>query len=214
MRDTQRPEALLLLSSHCPLCPTALTNLGELVKAGEIERLEVINIERRPQLAQALGVRSLPWLRLGPFELTGLRSLDELRQWAARAGTAEGRAEYLRELLKEGELGKANTLAEADSGQLLALIGLLGDPDVELSVRIGIGAIVEGLEGDPRLATIVDPLKDLTRSSAAHIRADAAHLLAYTHSAEAAPELRRLLDDIDPDVREIAEEGLERLGAG
>jgi len=212
MRDTQRPAALLLLSSHCPHCPTALAHLGELVKTGDIERLEVINIERRPQLAQALGVRSLPWVRLGPFELTGLRGLDELRQWAARAGTAEGRAEYLRELLKEGELGKANTLAEADSGQLLALVGLLDAPDVELSVRIGIGAIIEGLEGDPRLGAVVDRLKDLTHSAQGHIRADAAHLLSYTHSPEAAPVLRRLLSDIDPDVREIAEEGLDRLG--
>lgn len=213
MNDSTGPEALLLLTSHCPHCPGVLASLGTLVKQGEIERLEVINIERRPQLAEALGVRSVPWVRIGPFELTGARGLPELRQWAARAGTPEGMADYLRESLKEGELAKANALAEADEAHLLALVGLLGEPDVELSVRLGIGAIIEGLEEDPRLLVAVDRLKALTGAHEAPIRADAAHLLSYTHSPEAIPVLRALLADSDAEVREVAEEGLARLDA-
>lgn len=211
MSDRPAPEALLLISSHCTHCPTALAHLGELVKAGDIERLEVINIERRPQLAEALGVRSVPWVRLGPFELTGVRGLDELRGWAAAAGTPQGLADYLRELLKEGELAKANTLVEGEAENLVALVGLLGAPDIELSVRIGIGAIVEGLEEDPRLAAAVDTLVRLTEAPEAAIRGDAAHLLSYTHSPRAEPLLHRMTHDLDPDVREIAAEGLARL---
>jgi len=212
MSDRPNPEALLLLSTRCPHCAAVLSHLGELVKAGEIERLEVINIEHRPQLAEALGVRSVPWMRLGPFELTGLRGLEELRRWAGAAGTPQGLADYLRELLKEGELAKANTLVEGEVDNLVRLVGLLGEPDIELSVRIGIGAIVEGLEEDPRLAAAAEPLARLTEAPEAAIRGDAAHLLSYTHSPRAEPLLRRLLSDIDPDVREIAAEGLARLG--
>ena len=214
MSDSPKPEAMLLLSGHCPHCPTMLGHLAELIKTGEIERLEVVNIERRPQLAQALGVRSVPWLRLGRFELAGLRGLEELRRWAAAAGTRQGLADYLRELLKEGELAKADALVGGDDQALSVLIALLGEPGIELSVRIGIGAIVEGLEEDPRLVGLVEALEALTGASAGAIRADAAHLLSFTHDPRAAPVLRRLLDDIDPDVREIAAEGLGRLSGG
>ena len=206
-----RPDALLLLTSSCPYCPTVLQGLSELVKSGLIGRLEVVNIGVRPDVAQQLGVRSVPWVRLGPFELEGLQSPAELKQWAERAGKPDGLAEYFRELLKDGQLARVTGYIRRHAAAVGDLIKLLAGPDVELTVRIGISAVFEELEGDTALHDAFDTLAPLSRHQDAHIRADAAHLMSLTHRPEAIPHLERLLGDSVADVVEIAREGLERL---
>ena len=66
------PDAQLLLSTHCPHCPAVLAALADLVKQGAIGRLEAVNLEQHPEVGQALGVRSVPWIRVGRIELAGL----------------------------------------------------------------------------------------------------------------------------------------------
>jgi thioredoxin-like negative regulator of GroEL len=206
-----KPDALLLLTASCPYCPTVLQGLGELVKSGHIGRLEVVNIGVHPEIAQQHGVRTVPWVRLGPFELEGLRSPAELKNWAERAGSSDGMSEYFRELLKDGKLAKVNAAVRADSARLIALLQLLDDPDLEITVRVGISAVFEELEGADALLGTLDTLLHFTSHRDAHIRADAAHLLSLTHSPQAVAPLERLLRDENADVREIAREGLERL---
>ena len=63
MNDIESPDALLFLTRQCPHCPLVLASLCELVKRGAIGRLQVVNIEAHPEEAQAIGVRSVPWLR-------------------------------------------------------------------------------------------------------------------------------------------------------
>ena len=216
MPDTSKPfapDALLLITSSCPYCPALLAALTELAKQGEIGRLEVVNIGTHPEVARRHSVRTVPWMRLGPFELEGLRSPAELKQWVERAGTAEGLAEYFHELLKEGALQKVSAQAASNPAALDALLHLLGDSDTELTVRIGINAVFEGLEGDAALQHTTAALIALSTHRDAHIRGDAAHLLSLTHNPLARSHLNRLLHDEVADVREIAREGLERLKA-
>lgn len=205
------PDALLLMTSSCPHCPAVLQGLSELVKAGLIGRLEVINIEARPEVAQTLGVRSVPWVRIGPFQLDGLHTPAELRYWAERAGTPQGMADYFRELLKTGKLSKVSAAIEQDPARLEALLRLLADPDTDLHVRVGIGAVIEALSGSPALAQRIDQLGALTQAKDAHIRGDACHYLALTHDPRAIPHLERLQNDPEPQVRELAAEGLAEL---
>ncbi len=213
MPATNRPDALLLLTSTCPYCPAVLAALNDLVKSADIGRLEVVNIGAHPEVARQYGVRTVPWVRLGPFELEGLRSAAELKQWVERAGTPEGLAEYFHELLKEGALPKVSAQATRDPAALDALLQLLGDPDTELTVRIGINAVFEELERNTALQRTVPALVALSTHRDAHIRGDAAHLLSLTHNPSVKAQLERLLQDEVADVREIAREGLERLAA-
>lgn len=107
------PDAQLFLSSHCPHCPAILAAAAELVKRGAFGRLEVVNLEVHPEAGD--GVRSLPWLRLDPFTLTGARSAAELEIWVRRVAAPEGMAEachdllaQVREIVREGlELAEA-----------------------------------------------------------------------------------------------------------
>jgi len=208
-----KPDALLLLTSTCPHCPAVLQGLSELVKQGVIGRFEAINIDAHPEIAEQYGVRTVPWFRIGDLEFEGVYTPAELRQWAERAGTIDGQAEYFHELLKAGQLAKVSTLVTRRHEALLALLRLLGDPDTELTVRIGINAVFEGLEGSPLLAEAIGPLGTLLEHHDAHVRGDAAHLLSHTHRPEARALLAKLLADANADVREIAREGLERLDA-
>ena len=205
------PDALMVLGSRCPHCPTVLQGLSELIKQGRIGRLEVINLEQRPELAEELGIRAVPWVRLGPFELEGLRSAAELKQWAERAGSTQGLAEYFQELLKEGKLQQVVDHIRRDPSALKGLLVPLSDPEAELQIRLGIGAVMEDLAGSEALQANVAGLGELTRHEQALVRNDACHYLGMSESPEAVPYLRARLQDSDPGVVEVAQEALEQL---
>lgn len=208
------PNALLLTTSGCPYCPTVRAGLADLVKQGKIGHLEVVDIDAHPEVAQQYGVRGVPWLRLGPFELPGLRSPAELAQWAERAGTTAGMADYFRESLDTGELAKVIAVVKRDVSTFDALWLLLADPDTALGVRVGIGAVLEEFTGSAQLQKQVDALGKLTQNRLSHVRGDAAHYLALTRDARALPYLQALVNDPEAQVREIAREGVTLLGAG
>ena len=194
-----------------PYCPTVLRGLGELVKSGAIGRLETVNIEQHPQVARELGVRSVPWVRIGPFELEGLRSEKELRMWAQAAGTETGLASYLDELLSTGKIDQAVKLVRNSPDAISALLLLFSDPETQLNTRIGISAIIENLAGSNILKGIVDRLGELSVHDEPRIRGDTAHFLGLTGSKQAVVYLERLVDDTDADVRALASESLDLL---
>ncbi len=207
------PDALVLLGTRCPHCAAVLQALRELRKTGELGLLEVVNIEQRPEIAEQLGVRSVPWVRIGLFELEGLHTMGEYRRWVRYAGTEEGMAAYLNELLSVGKINPVVTILEKDRGHFVALLVLLKDPDTTLNVRVGIGAVMEHLQAGELLRSMVISLGELTRHTDARVRSDACHYLGLSDSQTALPFIRPLLADPSDEVREIAQDTLELLEA-
>lgn len=206
------PDAELLIATGCTHCPIALSALSELLKRGRIGRLEVTNIAIRPEIAAAHGVRGVPWMRIGPFELSGAHTPSELAAWVERAGSEAGWRDYLSERLAAGELDTATTASRRDPAARRALLDLAADLETPFAVRIGIGAILEDLGPDGLLADLVEPIVEtLAGSKHAQVRADAAHFLGISGSDDAREPLLRLRDDADAEVREIAEESLALL---
>lgn len=202
------PDALLLLSSHCPHCPAVLAALTELLKQGTIGRLEAVNIEQRPDVAQALGVRSVPWTRIGRIELAGSQSRSELADWAAKADSEAGIADWFHVLLKEGQLPRVQALIEAEPGLLAAVLPIVGNIDASLNVRLGAGVLLEHFAGSDTLRALLPRLGELSQHPDARVRADACHYLGLTADSAAKPWLDARRGDDDPDVREIAAESL------
>jgi hypothetical protein len=188
-----------------------LAHLGDLLKRGVIGKLEAANLEQRPDVAHALGVRGVPWVRIGPFELPGNRSLAELESWARKAGSVEGMADYFAERLGEGGVQAVIGHLRRQPGDFAALVRLLNDAEMKINVRVGVGAVIEEYAGSELLKRHVPAIGALTRHDDARVRADAAHYLALSGSEEALPWLRACLDDASADVREIAREGLDLL---
>ena len=205
------PDALLLLGTHCPHCPTVLNALSAMVKAGTIGTLRAVNIEQRPDIAQELGIRSVPWVRIGPFELEGLRSEKELRDWSEKAGTTAGLVAWLEELLSTGKITRALALVNSEPDALEALLQLFTGTETPLNTRIGISAIMEDLAGTDRLRGLVGRLGELTRHEEARIRGDACHYLELAGDPAAVAYLKPRLEDPDTAVREVAQEALQRL---
>lgn len=203
--------ALLFLSSHCPHCPAVLSGLSDLVKRGVISRLEVVNLEASPQAGDAEGVRSVPWLRMGPFVLTGARSPGELEIWAGRAEGEAGMADAFHDLLKTGDLQQVLALVAAEPARLSALLPIVGNPEASMNVRLGAGVALEEQAGTPVLGALVPALGTLSQHADARVRADACHYLGLARAESARPWLAPRLEDENADVREIAREALEAL---
>ena len=215
MADTQNnqapPEALMILGSHCPHCPSVLGSLSELVKQGVISKLEVVNLEQRPEIAKELGVRSVPWVRIGPFEFTGLHSKAELQSWAEQAGSEQGMTNYIEQLLGEGQVKQVLDMIARDHGLLHALIGLVSDADAKINARLGAGVVFEEYEGSQELLALIPELAELTRHDDARVRSDACHYLSLTHDESVLKTIEPLLEDEHEEVREVAEESLAAL---
>jgi hypothetical protein len=214
MTKTIVPDAELIIATGCTHCPVVLAGLAELIKAGEVGRLEVINIAQHPELAEERGVRGVPWIRIGPFELSGAHSQSELSDLAARAGSEVGMMDYLRENLEGGELDRIIRACRRNPEMLSPLLGLAGDLKTPFAVRVGAGAVLEDLATDGLLSDLVEDISRLASSPHPQTRADAAHFLSLTGNEKARPALERLTTDKDREVREIAIESLADLVPG
>jgi hypothetical protein len=205
------PDALLLLSTHCPHCPAMLASLSELLKQGKIGRLEAVNLEQRPEVGQAVGVRSVPWTRIGRIELSGVHSPAELAEWAAKSDSEEGVADWFHLLLKEGQLPKAQAMIEAEPELLAAVLPIVGNVEASLNVRLGAGVLLEHFAGRDTLRALLPRLGELSQHADARVRADACHYLGLTDDAAARTWLEARITDEDADVREIAAESLQAI---
>jgi len=202
------PNALLFTSPGCPHCPGVKAALEKLQQEGVIASLEVLSVVDNQEHAAKLGVRSVPWLQLGEFVLTGAQTPQQLRQWAERAAAPGGMTGYLEHLLANGDLAEAESLLERQPQHLGALLPLLTQPESKIQVRLGLGALLEGFEDSSELRELLPQLIELSSHDDHRIRSDACHYLGLSHSEEALPILEVRLDDENEEVREIAADSI------
>ena len=70
---------------------------------------------------------------------------------------------------------------------------------------------MEELQNSPLLQGVVDELGALTGHEDARIRGDACHYLALSGAQQAVRFIKPLLQDQDPDTKELAQESLQIL---
>lgn len=205
-------EAKLLIAPDCPYCATMMNLLGDLLKEGRIARLLMINIAEQPDEAAKHNVRSVPWLKLGEMELTGAQTRTDLEHAIDMAVSNDGQQRFLFEQLKNGRLDEVAALIERDKSQLPDLVALLKGKEVPMTVRIGVSAILEGLQENPSaLNGILPELLELSAFPNETIRADACHFLSLTGGDKAVKRLQECKNDESSMVREVATESLEDI---
>jgi len=203
-----RPDVLLLVGKNCPHCHTVSQILQTMREREQIADLTVINVNEQPEQARALGVKSVPWMRIGTFEFQGLYSEPELLEWINKTDTEQGLTDYFEHLLAIGNMREVERRV-ADNGSVLrALLALLIRPELGLQHRLGISAVVEGQAGTDTLKEITDYLGELSGSDDSRVRCDVCYYLGLTHSPGAQIYIKPLLNDGDEEVREIARESL------
>lgn len=202
------PDALLLISSHCPHCATVLAAMTDLVKQGVVGQLNVVNVERHPEVAEAHHVRTVPWLQIGDFEFTGAHGTAELKAWAEKAKSEEGWADYFHQLLKDGRAAHVVEMVQAAPERLAAILPIIANPEASLNVRLGAGMLLEEFAGSAALKALIPRLGKLTAHADPRVRADACHYLSLTEDPAAIPYLEARRVDEDAEVREIVEDSL------
>jgi len=205
------PKALLFITSDCQHCPGVMQSLTDLVKSGELGQLEIINLQQSPELAQQYNIKSVPWLKIGLFELVGLRSKSDIQQWIKRSNDDNAMGEYFVELMTSGEINKVQKIIETQPETFPALLNLIAETDSNLSARIGAGAIIEELAGSSLLKQYIPLLAKLSQHSIASVRNDACYYLGLSQDASAISYIEALLNDKDDDVKETAIEALEEI---
>jgi thiol-disulfide isomerase/thioredoxin len=206
------PTVLMLMGTQCTYCGPMMQALTELMKAGQISQLRIVNIENDPELAAELGVRSVPWLQIGGFELTGSRSKQELLLWLERASSFDGVTDYLEEVLSEGNIKSVNKLVQRHPQALENVIDLMADPEAKINVRLGVGVIIEELAESEQFKTVIPRLVEYLSSKDARIRGDACHYLSLTKDRAYISHIEKLLSDESEEVRDIAQDSLDELG--
>ncbi|MBF0256497.1 MAG: HEAT repeat domain-containing protein [Gammaproteobacteria bacterium] len=204
------PHALLLIATGCSHCPVMLERLTGLLKQGQLGRLELVNISQEPELAQQLRVRSVPWTRLGDYVFTEVLEMDFLTEFVAALTGDRGGLMYLRYLLEHRQLPQALAEVRRQPRLLAELLALLGDLQQPMALRIGIGALIEEISGEPGLLEQArQPLQQLLGAAEPQVRADACHYLGVLQDRQSLALIQPLLEDADAEVREIAAETLE-----
>ncbi len=205
------PDVLLLIAPGCPHCPAAIQSLSNLLKEGTIGRLEIVNIAIHPEVADKVGTRSVPWMRIGEVELSGAHTPEEIRDWIDQSSTSDT-SEVISHLLETNRLEQAIEKLRDNPDLLDTVIARLPEEEVPFSVRIGIGAIIEELAQTDTLEASVPLLLELAGSDNRQVRSDAAHYLGFTQGAAGVIKtLKKLGSDSDMEMSEIALESLEAL---
>lgn len=205
------PEVTLAITPTCPHCPSMLEILSRLVKKGDIGTLHIINISQQTDYAQTRHIRSVPWLKIGPFILQGLHNQQEIETWLGRSQSEQGMLDYFTEMLSNGQLETVSNAIQESPDTIRLFIPLLASDETNINVRLGMGAILEDLAGQAILDRLLDELRNLLDHDNARVRGDAAHFLSFIKSTAAIEALQTCLNDPDQDVREIAAESLETL---
>ena len=211
MNKTNKPNALILVSSHCPHCHALQTLLRERMAKGALGELELINVEQQPEVAQGYGVRSVPWLQLGKFIFDEALTPAELDGWIEHATAGSGQSRYIVYLLERGRLAKAIEWLEQGNASLKAVLPILADPDAKMNVRLGVGAILEHFEDTQALRAVIPDLIALLQDINPAVRTDACHYLSLTHSMDVIAPLKKMLEDENEQVRQVAMESIEEL---
>lgn len=205
------PDAVsvqLFIAPGCPHCPGVLQALSELIKEGDIARLDVNNMALVPEKAKMLDIRSVPWVKIGPFEFTGSQTKGELKTWISRVGSEQGMKDYLVELLTTGELFKVIMLIRKEPELLQLFPQLIADKQTPLGAKIGIGAVFEEFQGSTALQALIPGLSQLLTSEEPSLRNDACYYLGLTESPDAIAHIQTLANDEHEEIRETVHDAL------
>jgi hypothetical protein len=199
----------VLIAPTCPSCPAAVAACTALAGQHPGVALSVIDAQYFPALAGAL--QSVPAVIVdGERTLLGQVSADELGQVLRERGSPGYVRSALASMIAAGRFAEA-VRALRDDAWLAALAELLRSGAMQ--ERLGVMLLAErALEREPHALDAALPhVLPLLDSADAALRGDAADLLGRIAAPGARAALERLLADENPDVREIAEEGLGRL---
>jgi len=208
---TEPVNILALVAPGCPHCPEVVLKLLAAAARASLVTVTVVDAVTHADLAERYKVKATPTVIFNEAatlvgRITDAQLVDEL----LRGSTGASLTSVLESMIVAGRAEDAADLMVRE-GQTRAILPIYQSP--ELALRIGaLVAMEEALTMDARsLDPIVDELCALLAHEDSRLRGDTADILGKIGNRRAAPALRKLVDDPDPDVVEAASEALELI---
>lgn len=204
-------HAILFIADDCPHCPIMKKFLGDMLTEDTLASLDIVDISVDLKRAEALGVRSVPWLKLNTLVLQGLHTEGEIKYWLEQVTKKNGRQQLFEKLLEAGQLAQVESMLRREPDALTNLLVLFADHERQINVRLGASAVLESLQGSDLLEAAVDEIAAYTLSPQTNTRIDACHVLSFVYHDTSVASLKKTLKDEDKEVREVAAESLQEL---
>jgi thioredoxin-like negative regulator of GroEL len=212
LADVVRPcDLTVFVAPGCPHCPQAVSAANQVAAITSQVTVTIVDVQASPDLARQKGVKSVPLTVLDDdFFFTGVVSAGQLAGYIVDRGSAGQQALALKTLIEENRLPRA--VEQMLSGSGVKPFLALWEKSVT-SLRIGLLMAAEEVleESAAALDAILPGLIAVLGSEDAALRGDTADLLGRIGHSSAIDEIKKLLNDPNQDVAEIAEEVLEEI---
>jgi len=211
----QPPQAELFIASGCAHCPTVMSQLSELLKAGQLSQLKIINIAIDNERASQLNIRSVPWFSLSnsfsSMVFSGNYNAKEITQWVETSQKKEAMVKYIEALLKEGNLMTVVQAIQLAPQTFSSVIDMLKDEETSIDLRIGLDALLENFTATDTLKQQAPALIKMASEDNVRLQIDALHYLALTADRNNKAFIKEKTLHEDRQIQEAAVEALETL---
>jgi thiol-disulfide isomerase/thioredoxin len=207
----QEIEITVFISPVCPFCPQVVKIANFLASKNPVIHVRIVDIMEFPALAEKFNIQSVPVTMIDQgLSMVGLFEKSELIKHLISRGSDAYQKETILSWLEARRTD--DLVAELQRGRSLRQFA-----DIWLSSttfqRLGLVVAAEdALEKDRAIFdSIVTRLYAALKADDAALRGDTADLLGMIGKKDSNKYLEGLLNDDNPDVREIAAEAMERL---
>lgn len=206
-------ELEIYVTPPCTFCPGMVRGLMPLATASPRIQLTVIDASLFPETAESRGIQAVPTLVLdGQFRWTGSWVIEELIDLLVTRDPVSMGPASLEMLLKEGAAYRLARMMADHNKIFPALVDLLAHP--EWPVRLGAMVTMEELNVlAPDLGRkLIDALWNRFDAVSDPVKGDFLFLCAQIGESKDVPRIKAVLQrEVSADVREAAEEALEKL---
>ena len=199
----------VLIAPTCPNCPAVVRACAQVAAAWPALTMVVIDVQYFTALAGSC--RSVPTVVIdGAYTIVGPVSSRDLIELLQQRGEPGFLARALGSMVEAGRLAEVAPLLTSGEG-FAAMAALMRDGTMQQKMGLML-AVEQILEGSAHaIDGAVPHLLPLLESEVATLRGDVADLLGQIGAPGAREALSLLLEDENADVREVAEEAIQRL---
>ena len=204
-------DIIIYSAPNCSFCHIMIQYLKQLHSNKKITSYTVIDISQKPEEAEKLNIKTVPFLIIKSRVFIGQMTVNEIIHWYAKDESDQGNSDYFNWQLNKGELLATESTLKLNPELLEHAIQLLLDSGTQLSVKIGLMALIESYEGTPLLQAHLPIIKANIRHEDHRIRTDVTELLLLTQHTDAIEPLTKLCKDEHTEVSSAAKDALDEL---
>ena len=204
-------EITIYSAPTCAFCHSMIQSLEQLKSTGKIHSFSIIDVSKQSKEVEKLSIRSVPYLVIKNRVYIGKMTIAEIAHWYSKENTEQGHSDYFKWQLNKGELIATESTLTLNPRLLRNVIQLLLSSKTQLSVKIGLMALIENYENTDQLRNHFSLIKENISHEDYRIRTEVTELILLSHHTDAEQHLIDMSQDEHPEVSSAAQDALETL---